>query len=146
MIKLLVYYLGYQIFMVFVFTQNIVLITLIIIIIWNLVNKGMYYYTIYVYKWEIFTLIFVHFYSIISRFGICCLKVINATSSIRQNTISRNLTYFLKNIKNDLVFNNSIVLKPESLDISFFRLDFSKINCQNGHEKCYLTTVRNKNS
>ena len=93
-----------------------------------------------------FTLIFVHFYSIISRFGICCLKVINATSSIRQNTISRNLTYFFKNIKNDILFNNSIVLKPEFLDISFFRLDFNEINCQNGHEKCYLTTVRNKNS
>ena len=86
----------------------------------------------------------------IYRFGICCLNVINATSShhdTRQNIISRNLTYFFKdlNFQRSDLFNISIVLKPEFLDISFFRLDFSEINCQYLHEKCNLTIVSTEN-
>ena len=64
----------------------------------------------------------------------------NATSNINQNILSRNLTYIFKDIENDL-FNISIVLKPEFLDISFFRLDFSEINCQYVNQKCNLAIV-----
>ena len=116
----------YQICMAFVCIQKIVSITLILIIILNHVNKGNVWYEL---KHTLTFLLqnLIKFLLFLYRFGICCVKVMNATSNINQNILSRNLTYIFEDIENDL-FNISIVLKPEFLDISFFRLDFSEIN------------------